>query len=508
MSTTKVTDNLRNTTQVDAAKITTGTIPEARINSLDATKLTGTVADARFPSTLPAMSGENLTALPAGNLTGTIDNARISLDAAEIPSLDTAKVTSGTFADARISSSSVTQHVTATDTSSIENDILNLAINQAVLNDRVAFNLDNSFIDGFEDDTGITTETNVDRDTTGEYVSSVITIGGAIDSNTLLLVQSDTTDGSTTITDTSSNGRTVTINGNTQHDTAQKKFAASSILFDGTGDYLELADNSDWNLNGHGASTVDFWIRTSGSSFGVLSHNTGDPVNNWDLYLNGSGQLQSLAYSASGGNGAVNVRSNTALNNSAWHHCVYSWDGSTVKIGIDGSWENSQNETAPFQDIATTLKIGKAVSPGSNTFNGHMEEIRISSVARWSHGSSYSVPTTMLNQKTVNATGTLISDPQTASSSRTSCSGVIIYEDYAGTNTIGTDLKIYFTANNGSNWTEAASYATAVTYSGSKKLVKLGATTVTSGTQVAMKAVWANQSASKEARLHGWAVSY
>jgi len=44
MSQTKVTDNLRDVTQVDAAKITTGTIPEARIATLDATKLTGTIA--------------------------------------------------------------------------------------------------------------------------------------------------------------------------------------------------------------------------------------------------------------------------------------------------------------------------------------------------------------------------------------------------------------------------------------------------------------------------------
>ena len=65
MSTTKVTDNLRETTEVDATKITTGTIPEARITSLDATKLTGTIADARFPATLPAISGANLTNLPA-----------------------------------------------------------------------------------------------------------------------------------------------------------------------------------------------------------------------------------------------------------------------------------------------------------------------------------------------------------------------------------------------------------------------------------------------------------
>ena len=96
---------------------------------------------------------------------------------------------------------------------------------------------------------------------------------------------------------------------------------------------------------------------------------------------------------------------------------------------------------------------------------------------------------------TTNATGTLISDTQTASSSRSSVSGCFIYEDSLPTaSTLGTDLKIYFTANNGTNWTEASSYSTPVVYSGDKKLVTLGATTVTAGTQIAVKAVWANQS--------------
>jgi hypothetical protein len=40
--------------------------------TIDATKLTGDVPDASFPSTLPAASAANLTAIPAANLTGAL----------------------------------------------------------------------------------------------------------------------------------------------------------------------------------------------------------------------------------------------------------------------------------------------------------------------------------------------------------------------------------------------------------------------------------------------------
>ena len=98
---------------------------------------------------------------------GTITNA-------DIDSVSATKLT-GSIADARVPASAVTQHVTGYDDASIRSDILKLALSQAVDGNRVAYNLENSFIDGFEDDTGITTETTVDRDTTGEYVSSIYT---------------------------------------------------------------------------------------------------------------------------------------------------------------------------------------------------------------------------------------------------------------------------------------------------------------------------------------------
>lgn len=49
--------------------------------------------------------------------TGTIDNARISLDANEIPNLDTAKITTGTFDDARMPSTVLNSNVDLTNLS-------------------------------------------------------------------------------------------------------------------------------------------------------------------------------------------------------------------------------------------------------------------------------------------------------------------------------------------------------------------------------------------------------
>ena len=114
----------------------------------------------------------------------------------------------------------------------------------------------------------------------------------------------------------------------------------------------------------------------------------------------------------------------------------------------------------------------------------------------------------------VNATGTVegIANVPTTTN-QTEVSGVMLYKDNEGTATLGTgsyDLKIEFTCNGGTNWTEAASY-TAVTpvFSSGIKMVKLGKTTCTQGNDVRYRVSWANQSSgSKETQLHGIAINY
>jgi len=109
------------------------------------------------------------------------------------------------------------------------------------------------------------------------------------------------------------------------------------------------------------------------------------------------------------------------------------------------------------------------------------------------------------------ATGTGISNVYNASSARTEVSGVLLYRNISGTATLGTDLKVYFSCNNGSNWTEASSYTTMdmAFKSGPIISVTLGKTTCTSGTQIKYKLEWANQSeGSKETAVQGIALQY
>jgi len=107
------------------------------------------------------------------------------------------------------------------------------------------------------------------------------------------------------------------------------------------------------------------------------------------------------------------------------------------------------------------------------------------------------------------ATGSVQGSAITATSSRTKVSGVMLYKNEDGTNTLGTDLKIYFTCNGGTNWTEAASYTAGADFSTGIKTVHLGETTCTAGTDIRWKAEFANQAdGSKEAQLHGIGVNY
>ena len=181
-----------------------------------------------------------------------IRNTAIDLDAAEIPNIDASKITSGTisssrisglpassissgtFADARIAASNVSQHASSFDDNKIVNDISTLAIRQASDGNKSAYNTNSQFVDVFQDDTGIDTETNTDRNAS-EYISSIISGGETY----------ETGDRSSSITITSSNitvlggSLSLLVNGNTTGDSSNGFYwsgtgnsSSNSVTFD------------------------------------------------------------------------------------------------------------------------------------------------------------------------------------------------------------------------------------------------------------------------------------
>ena len=387
-------------TRIKSSNIEDGTVANVDIADLDSTKLTGTIASAR-------LSNVDLTTLSATNLT------------------------SGTIADARVPASAVTQHVTATDLTAVHQGIATLGLHMGVADNKTAFNLPNSFIDTFEDDTGLTTQTDVDRVISGEYVASVYS---ALSTPAYI-----TGDRTSRITVTQSGWSLTQGTIDNMVDGTISEVAATAILgtatSDNTGDYFNFDFGSAVNVS-------EFkWYRNATTTIGA-----------WQF------------------SGSANADHSSSVNL-----------GSTFTLGgvASGAHPGTPQIVTAMSANTTAYRYYRITGTGGTSTGGNWDsEIEFKEATEASAGS---------------ATGTLISDTQTAPSAITETSGVILYTDNAGTNVLGTDLKIYMTANNGTNWTEAASYGTPQTFSGTTKQVKLGKTTVTSGTQVALKAVWANQ---------------
>lgn len=202
--------------------------------------------------------------------------------------------------------------------------------------------------------------------------------------STLLLIHSNTSDASTTFVDSSQSGRTPTVVGNTQHDTAQKKFGTTSIYFDGTGDHLTFPDSDEWRFNNTGPFTIDFWMRTASTAKQHLVRKGIDgawSVIEYGLFINNNANKMTFQLSNNGGTGTT-LTSTTSVNDSAWHHIACTRIGNKFELYIDGASEANASQAITIKDGSTTLSIG-GESDATNMYTGWLDEVRISRVARW-----------------------------------------------------------------------------------------------------------------------------
>lgn len=216
----------------------------------------------------------------------------------------------------------------------------------------------------------------------------------------VLLAGMEGTDGSTTFTDESSHAHTMTAVGNAQIDTSSFAIGTSAALFDGTGDWIELADSDDWAF-GTGAFTIELWVRFTGSTsnqhiIGQWSGSTLSGTAAWRLSLNGGsltfGMPSGTAYTFGGawsptlGDWYYIAVDRTKGVNDTLRMYAGQAGGSTTLIGSD-----TINTAQACDNEALALHIGKV--NGIGTFTGSIDEVRITKgTARYS-GAGYAVPT-------------------------------------------------------------------------------------------------------------------
>ncbi len=207
----------------------------------------------------------------------------------------------------------------------------------------------------------------------------------ANDSNTKLLIHSNTTMGSTTFTDSSSGGHTITKSGTPKH--VVPKIGTGMGAFDGTGDYLSAADSVAWDFLPSSGYTVEAWVSMTthaGTDFII-----GQSVNGNNYWMLGHEDGAGLRFeSYSGGSLVLNITGGE-ITDSNWHHIALVRDGNDIEIFKDGA-SVATGTTSSTATFAGELRIGEGAAHGA--MDGYVDEVRISNTARYT--SSFTPSTT------------------------------------------------------------------------------------------------------------------
>jgi hypothetical protein len=189
------------------------------------------------------------------------------------------------------------------------------------------------------------------------------------------MLHMDGADASTTFTDSSSSGKTITAVNQAQIDTAQSKFGGASGLFDGTGDSITAADSADWDF-GTADFTIDFWHRRASASNEVLFDiGNGGAAGGKGvlLYFTDTKQMQVYV------NGTALTAANLIFSEATWYHFAITRSGGTLRLFQDGTSVANPADTSDITGSTAGLRIGLANSAGFGALdtNGHIDEFRI-----------------------------------------------------------------------------------------------------------------------------------
>jgi hypothetical protein len=234
---------------------------------------------------------------------------------------------------------------------------------------------------------------------------------------------------------------TITANGGITHSTSQNKIGSSSLSCDGSGDYLNTSNSSDFNISS-GNWTMEGWFRPS-------TFNTQNHIGS--IYYDNDNHLSLRFHSTHGlvctwqGTSAYQLEllKSSAIGDwstGTWYHIAVVVSGTSFKVYVNGTCDTS-NFSGTISTYPTSgdykVEIGDAsFSTSLNEFNGYIDEFRVSNTARYT--TNFTPSTTAFTDDS-NTLLLIHSDTTNGSTTFTDSSGVV--------GGLGND------ANGSNNWT-------------------------------------------------------
>ncbi len=502
-------------------------------------------------------TGATLNVYGGATFSGIVTASSFSGSAANLTNIPAGQLT-GTIADARISASSVTQHVAAFDDNDITNDISVLALKVSALENSTSSNTNSTFVDTYQDSAGITALSNVAR-TSGGFLASVYSLTTSYDLNVAGTHGQPQLFGLNTrnATNNSYSWTNDQVRGSDPGAPSTYGCTVTDFAFDLSGDFTHyiwwqtssvgslsvgsypsagavilpvttVTAGTAPTLNGSSIFTINSTTRaacqqnqSNAGSYGPQDNSTNNTLQNtfssaaystlniagipnsnisqnsavtrdYSVNANASGYFVSSYHNGSGGNGADGSPYGIKFQ--------YTRATNTMIMGYvknaSGDFKNDTKMTVP--NMPTSGRVICFAGNASSTTNYF--SLRNSSGV---NGSGSYV------ESAANATGSYQSVTINAAATTSKMGVVITYTDHAGTTTLNTDLKVFLSADNGTNYTQVTLVAQPNFATGIKMAKANDVTISNTGTQLKYKVEFANQSSgSKETRVNGVSLQY
>lgn len=181
-------------------------------------------------------------------------------------------------------------------------------------------------------------------------------------------------------------GKTWTVSGGAQIDTAQAVFGGASAYFDGDGDYVSTPAVSDFQF-GSGNFTVDFWARIEGTqNSGQLFQMGGQSgVTYPDIMIRSISKTQVNVEVWVGASRVVDITT-PAFTQDVFHHFAFIRSGNSFYLSCDGNLSSAASYGGAVDyDNTRPVMIGyQTGQPANHFFQGWVDEFRVTKgLALW-----------------------------------------------------------------------------------------------------------------------------